>query len=114
MTKLILFILLISNIAYAQESVYLNAKDPAPFAGYLLPEEEVKTLRDNTLELDMYKTTNDLKDQQITLLTNQNTSLSKTLESTSSLSTWEKIGYFAAGVLLTGLAVDAASKIISH
>jgi hypothetical protein len=111
MYKLIISILLVSNISYATDSVYLNLKDPAPFAGYLLPEEEVKTLRDNTLERDMYKTTNDLKDQQIKLLSDQNNNLSKTLESTSSLSTWEKVGYFAAGVLLTGLAISAAHTI---
>jgi hypothetical protein len=112
MSKLVILILLISNVCYATDSVYLNAKDSAPFAGYLLPEEEVKTLRDNTLELDMYKTTSDLKDQQITLLTNQNNNLSKTLESTSNLSTWEKVGYFAAGILLTSLAVGAAIQIV--
>lgn len=104
-------ILTISLNSFAQDSVYLNQKDPAPFSGYLLPEEEVKTLRDNTLERDMYKTTNDLKDQQISLLSSQNTNLAKTLESTSSLSTWEKIGYFAAGIILTGLAIDAAHNI---
>jgi hypothetical protein len=93
-------------------SVYLNQDEKAPFSGFLLPDEEVKQLRDDSLERDMYKTTNDLKDQQIKLLGDQNTNLSKTLESTSSLSTWEKIGYFTAGVILTGLAVGAAVSIV--
>lgn len=110
MIFLIFLIISLENNCLA-DSVYLNVGDKAQFNGYLLPEDEIKTLRDNTLERDMYKTTNDLKDQQITLLTNQNTSLSKTLESTSSLSTWEKIGYFAAGIVLTGLAIDAAHQI---
>lgn len=111
MNKLILIILLFSNVCYATDSVYLNIKDPAPFSGYLLPEDEVKLLRNNTLDLDMYKTTGDLKDQQIKLLGDENTKLSKTLESTSSLSEWEKIGFFAAGVLITGLAINAAHSI---
>jgi hypothetical protein len=114
MVRLILSILLISNIVYADDSVYLNQKQPAPFSGYLLPETTVKQLRNDSLELDLYKTTNTLKDQQIALLGAQNTSLSTTLKETSTLSTWERVGYFAAGVLLTALAVDGASKIINH
>jgi hypothetical protein len=114
MVRLIFIMLIISNIAFAQDSVYLNLNDKAPFAGYLLPEATVKQLRNDSLERDMYKTTNDLKDQQIALLGTQNTNLANTLKETSTLSTWEKIGYFTAGIVLTGLAVDAASKIISH
>lgn len=111
MTFWVSLTILISLNSFAQDSVYLDKGTPSPFSGYLLPEEEVKTLRDNTLERDMYKTTNDLKDQQIKLLSDQNTSLAKTLEVTSSLSTWEKVGYLAAGILLTGLAIDAAHNI---
>jgi hypothetical protein len=114
MNKLILFVLLISNIVYADDSVYLNKNDKAPFSAYLVPEATIKQLRNDSMELDLYKTTNDLKDQQIALLGAQNTSLTTTLKETSSLSTWEKIAYFSAGILLTALAVDGASKIISH
>lgn len=108
---LIVYVLLVNNISFAQESVYLNQKDPAPFSGFLLPEEKVKELRNDSLEKDMYKTEGTLKDTQIKLLSDQNDKLAKTLESTSSLSMWEKIGYFAAGVLLTGLAISGAHAI---
>jgi hypothetical protein len=103
--------ILISLNSFAQDSVYLYTKDAAPFAGYLIPEDTVKQLRVDSLERDMYKTTNDLKDQQIALLGAQNTSLSTTLKDTSTLSTYEKIGFFVAGILVTALAIDGASKL---
>lgn len=113
MNKLLILVLLSSNICYAQEAVYLDKGKPAPFSAYLVPELEVKQLRNDSLERDMYKTTNDLKDQQIKLLTDQNTSLANTIDKSEKLSTWEKIGWFAAGIVITGLAVDGASKIIN-
>jgi len=111
MVRIILTILLISNLSYAQDSIFLDKDKSAPWSGYLLPEEEVKQLRVNTIERDMYKTTNDLKDQQVKLLTDQNVKLATTLESTSSLGMWEKIAYFTAGVLVLGLAVSGAHQI---
>lgn len=114
MYKLIIVLSLVSNLVYAQDSVYLDKGSPSPYSGYLLPETTVKQLRIDSLERDLYKTTNDLKDQQIALLGAQNTSLSTTLKETSSLSTWERIGYFAAGIIVTALAIDGASKLIGH
>jgi len=109
---LISLIMLTSLNSFAQqESVYLDKGTPAPFFGYLLPEDTVITLRNNTLERDMYKTESTLKDQQIQLLSTQNDNLSKTLESTSSLNAWEKIGFFVGGVLITGLAISGAHAI---
>lgn len=111
LNKLILIILLISNISWAQDSTFLNKGQPATFDGYLLPQQTVKNLRNDSLELGMYQRIDPLKDQQLKLVTDDRDNLAKTLQSTSSLSTWEKIGYFSAGVILTGLAIDAASKI---
>jgi hypothetical protein len=115
MIKLVMiFSIFLSSIVYADDSVFLNKAQPAPFSGYLVPETTIKALRNDSMELDLYKTTNGLKDQQIGLLTTQNINLSNTLKETSSLSTWERVAYFTAGVLLTALAVDGASKIINH
>lgn len=108
---MIFVILSLSNTVLADDSVYLDKDKPAPYSGYLLPEAKVKELRNSSLERDMYKTTNELKDQQIKLLSDQNNKLATTLESTSNLSTWEKIGCFAGGVLLTGLAIAGAHAI---
>lgn len=59
----------------------------------------------------MYQRIDPLKDTQIKLLTDQNDKLTKTLESTSSLSSFEKFGWFIGGIILTGLAVEGASKL---
>ncbi len=111
MVRLILIILLVSNICFAQDVVFLNAQDKAPFSGYLLPEQTVKNLRNDSLELSMYQRIDPLKDQQIKLLTDDNIRLATTLQSTSSLSTFEKICWFAGGIIITSLAVEGASKL---
>lgn len=111
MIKLVLIILLISNLSFAQDSIYLDKDKSAPFSGYLLPEETVKELRNNTLERDLYKTESDLRERQVKLLSDQNEKLAKTLQDTSSLSTWEKIGFFLGGVILTGLAIKGAHEV---
>lgn len=104
-------LLIINSTCFAQESIYINKDDKAPFSGYLLPEETVKTLRNNTLERDLYKTEADLRERQVKLLSDQNDRLATTLQSTSSLSTWEKIGFFSLGVLITGGAVKLAHEV---
>lgn len=109
--KLIISTLLLSNICLAQDVIYLDKDSKAPFSGYLLPEEKVKELRNNTIERDLYKTEVDLRERQVKLLNEQNDKLALTLQSTSSLSTWEKVGYFIGGVLITGLAVNLAHQI---
>ncbi len=111
MVRIIFIILLISNISWAQDSVFLNAGDKAPNSGYLVPEQTIKNLRNDSLEADMYRKIVPLKDNQIDLLTADNDRLSKTLVSTSSLSTLEKIGWFAGGIIVTGLAIKGAHEI---
>lgn len=114
MVRLILALLLISNLSYAEDSIYLNKGDSSPYSGYLLPEEEVKQLRVNTIERDLYKTTSDLKGQQVQLLTDQNIKFATALESTSSLRTWEKIGYFTAGIVIVVLAIKGAHEVYTN
>jgi len=109
--KLIFIILLISNISWAQESVYLDKDKPAPFSGYLVPEETIKNLRNDSLDAEMYRKIVPLKDNQIQLLTDQNTKLATTLISTTSMTTLEKVAWFAGGIIVTGLAVKAAHEI---
>lgn len=106
-----LIVNLITTSSFAQDATYLNTGDKATFSGYLVPESTVKQLRNDSLERDLYKTESDLKGNQITLLSNQNDNLAKTLQSTTSLSTWEKIGYFLGGVLVTGLAIKGAHEL---
>lgn len=117
--------LLIVNNALAQDAVYLNQNDKAPFTGYLLPQEKLVELKNNTMERDTLEAQNaslnaslklqdDIiakKDQQLTLYSEQNDKLAQTANSALSLSTWEKIGYITLGVVITGLAVKGAHEL---
>lgn len=119
--KMVLWISLISivnNTSYSQDSIYLEKDKPAPFTGFLLPEETVKELKNNTLERDSYKRQLDLTNQNVDILNkekiillDQNLKLiqSGTLDHT--LNNWEKAGYFFGGIILTGLAIKGAQNL---
>lgn len=121
----VILISLISSISFAQEAVFLNQKDTAPFSGYLLPEDKIKSLRNDSLEnsankqlveslnksLTLQQSNSDLKDKQIQLLLNQNDSLSKTIVTEEKLQTWEKVLYFGGGIVLSGLAIWGAHSL---
>lgn len=123
--KLLLALSFIGNICYADDSTFLPKNTPAPFDGYLLPKEKIQELYNNTIERDTYKKLNDsfktsldleqknssLKDDKINLLLQQNDKLAQTAYQSQSLSTWEKIGWFAAGIIVTGLAVKGVHEL---
>lgn len=118
MVRLILILTLISNIAFAQNAVYLNKSEPAPFSGDLLTLDQTKSLYNDSLEksslqkqLDLTNQNNTLLEQEKQLLLDQNAKLIKTAQDEKSLSTWEKIAYFGGGILLTALAVKGASSL---
>lgn len=125
MLKRIVLILLISHISFAQEAVYLNKDDKSPFSGYLLPEDKLKSLRNDSLEntankqiidrlnksINLYQTNSDLKDKQLKLYSDQNDQLVKSLVAEENLNTWEKILYFGGGIVLTGLAIYGAHSL---
>lgn len=125
MIKIILIFLLIGNLAYAEDAIYLNKDQKAPYSGYLLDEETVKGLRNAAIDRDLYKNLNDsnqkslalersngeLKDKKIDLLLAQNDNLAKTAYSNQSLSTWEKIGYIGLGMVITVLAFKGAREL---
>lgn len=124
--KLLIFLLIISsNIALADDALYLNKDDKAPFSGYLMPKEKVLDLRNAVLERDTLRLQNDSlnvslklqddiiakKDQQLTLYGDQMDKMAKTAYSNESLSTWGKIGYIALGIGLTGLAISGVHAL---
>lgn len=106
-----LIINLISLNSFAEDSIFLNAGDKAPNAGYLVPEATIKSLRNDSLDADMYRKIVPLKDQQLLMVTDQNVKLATTLTSTTSLSTLEKVGWFVGGIIVTGLATKLAISI---
>jgi hypothetical protein len=125
MIKYLLPLILISNITLADDVVYLDKDAKSPYAGYLMPQEKLVEFRNTSLERDTLQLQNDSlnrslklqddviakKDQQIQLYSDQNDKLAKTAYSEQSLSTWEKIGFIALGVVITGLAVKGVHEI---
>lgn len=126
-TKLVIGLLLISNITYAADikTIYLPQGSPAPFAGYLETPDtaaastnlanEVKTykLLNTSLQtsLDNETKARQNSDAANAILQGDLTNTQKALNEVKATSTWEKIGWFSLGVLATGLAVDGAYKL---
>lgn len=125
MIKFILIFTLINSYSFAQDAVYLNKDQPAPFEGYLTTPTKTKDLYNIQLERDAFQKENEslnkslnlqqtnlgLKDNQINILLNQNDNLAKALDAERTLNNWEKVGYFAGGIILTGLAIKAAHDL---
>jgi len=118
MIKVILILSLISSYSFAQDAVFLNKTQTAPFEGFLLPQTKLQELHNNTLERDAFQKENEslnkslnlqqsnlgLKDNQIDILLKQNDNLAKTLSTERTLNNWEKVGYFLGGIVTIGLA----------
>jgi len=125
MIKLALILTLLTNIAYAEEGVYLEKDKPAPYTGYLLPKDKLVELRNNTWERDTLKVQNDSlnrslklqddiiakKDDQLKLYSDQNDKLAVTVSRAESMNSWEKIGFIGLGVLLTSLAISGVHAL---
>jgi len=125
MVRLILVLSLIGNLCYAEDVIRLEKDKPAPFTGYLFTDEKTKDTRIKLLERDFYKETSEsfeksntylqknlsLKDEQIKLITEQNTNLAKTLREERSMTGWERIGWFSLGIVATGFALRGLQEI---
>lgn len=117
--------ILISTNVYADDSVWLDKDQKAPFSGFLLPQEKIQEFRNTTIDRDTLKNLNDsyktsltlektnsgLKDNQITLLMNANDQLAKSAYTSREVSNWEKVGYFLGGILVTGLAIKGVQAL---
>lgn len=123
-TILMIFLSVGSN-SYAFENVLLQKDEKAPFTGILFPTEDANKIRVQLLERDTYlllnnsyekslKLTNEnamLKDEQIKLLGESNLTLTKRLKDEREIGTWERLTWFALGVLATSVAVYGTKKI---
>ena len=113
-----LMISILSNTIIAQDVISLKENEKAPFSGILFPIDKAAELKDSVVERDYYKKRNDLllnitdlnektlincTEGKVLLLT-QNDNLAKQLYSERQLSDWAKIGYFALGIVVTGIA----------
>ena len=118
MIKFILILILISNLAFAQNAVHLNSGDKAPFSGNLLTDSTTKQLYDDSLyktslqkQLDLSNSSNTLLQQDKTLLLDQNSKLISAAQSSKTTSDLEKIGCFLLGIATAAAAVKAAASL---
>lgn len=126
MVRLIItLILIVGSISYADDAVFIQQNQAAPFAGFLLPKEKVQELYNQSIDastnkalndsltksLDLEKQNNDLLNKKINLLLDQNDKLAESLHSEISLNTLEKIAYFAGGIIVVGLAISGVHNL---
>lgn len=123
--RIITIILLSFNLAYAgscpNDVQVLTKGTTAPCDGILLSLEASRKADQNTQDLQYYKDLNsqlqlrqdymskevNILDERLKLYIDETDVLSKRV----SESKWEKYGYFALGILVTGLAVNGASQL---
>ena len=112
-------------ISNSPDAIYLTKDQKAPYNGYLLPEDKLVELRNNTLERDTLKTENaslntslklqddiiSKKDAQLTLYSDANDRLAKTAYNEQSLNTWEKLAFIGLGILITGAAISGVHAL---
>jgi hypothetical protein len=117
---LILSISLIAGSrSFSQDTIYIEKDTKAPFSGILFTETKAREIKIQLEERDTFKLLNEsytrsldltisnmrLKDEQLDLVLKQNTKLSMALRDQKDFNTWERIGWFALGVVATSFAV---------
>lgn len=112
---------------YANEAISVKKGEPAKYDGTLMDKEMSEQVRDDLIEKDalekinksqekqilLYKSNEIVYNEQKSLLLNQNTDLIKTLNTTRSTTTIEKVGLILLGIGLTvgaGWAITRAGR----
>ena len=128
MNKLIITLCIIVNpsLTFADDIVYLNKGTPSPSDGYLFSPAKTQTVKNQLLTIDdlrlqvasyqksinLYKVNESEYQKEIDLFSTQNTKLINEQQTALSMSTYEKAGWFAGGLIASALAFVAASKVI--
>jgi len=121
----ILTLIFTIQVALADTAVNLSKDQPAPYDGVLLDKEKADKIRDELIDKDalektneslnksinLYRSNEDILNNQKGMLINQNIELTKALNDTRETSGWTKVGYFLLGVAVTGVAVYGATRL---
>lgn len=125
MIKSIICTLLISTNVLA-DVVHLTKGAIAPSDGYLFSDDQTQDMKnklqayyDLNLQLESYKRSVELYgkneviyQKQLDLLSVQNDKLVTSTQQSLAMNNYEKFGYFALGILATGLAIYGAEKVL--
>lgn len=119
--------LILSTSSRANDALYLQKDERAPFSGILTTVEHSKVISTRLLErdtykalsesyqktLEFYKVNNELTEKKVNLLLEQNDNLSLQLKDSQSLSDLQKFLMFGLGIIATvgaGLLVNEITK----
>jgi len=116
---------LVTNFSFADQTVYLDKGNPAPYPGLLMPLDRAKEIHKELIEkdyledinqsmkksLDYYQQKEDLHQKKLELLLDQNDKLSQALQDSKSSTDLEKLLWFGIGIGVTGLAVYSATQL---
>lgn len=107
------------------ETVVLEQGNPAPFSGYLLDKETAQLSRIRIIEgdeakklnlsyvrsIERYQANELLYSTQVQTVLEQNDKLARSLRDSQGMGTWERIGWFVGGMVITSAAVYGASQL---
>lgn len=109
--KILILILLLTNVAFAQNASTLNKGDTAPFSGILVKKERLETLvkaeKSNIVLRDLRVT----QDELIEYHKDTARLYRKRLAEAQWSGFWANTGYFVLGIVLTSVAFKVNSKI---
>ena len=122
LVKLLVFSMIVNNVAFADDTIVLNKGQSAPFTGLLLTEDKANEvyndikkykLLNESLEKSviLYKQNEELYDKKVNILLEQNDKLSENLLQARTTSNWEKILWFGLGFLSVGLGIYGVKAI---
>jgi hypothetical protein len=113
-----------STICFADDVVYVNKDDKAPFQGYLFSDAKAKEVKFKLIDLDtniklneslnksieLYKANEIDLNKKVEILNTQNNNLAENLYKAREVSFWDRFGFFLLGVAGTTLAVYGVKK----
>lgn len=119
--------LILSTSSRADDAVYLQKDERAPFSGILTTVEHSKIIGTRLLErdtykalsesyqktLEFYKSNNELTEKKVNILLEQNDNLSLQLKDSQNLNDFQKALMFGLGIVVTvgaGLLVNEIAK----
>lgn len=120
-----IFSIIGSSFAKADEVTLIDKGSPAPFKGYLFPEDKALKFKNELQELDrlkelvvsydksisLYKSNEELYNHKINVLLEQNNKLVDSIGKTEERDKWENRLWFILGMTVTAIGVYGAGQL---